>query len=243
MEFPAARDYQLRYTIIGNNLALRLSEADRNPECVEVLRDVYRVAGEMHQRWKEVPEYEAAYAESASTLAWQLIDVGEKVEARQLLELAEPILKRHVSDLPTSLYFYAKARWGMAKTLAGSDPAAARQMLDEAAIALRGLTTTHPRILAFRWQLGELCFDIVETVSADTSGTAEDRRIATELAMKEGVGLYQQLLAEKGGEVVLHDLGSIVESSACLEHESVRQLLNDARTSRDQQQINKPELQ
>ena len=131
----------------------------------------------------------------------------------------------------------------MAKTRADSDPAAARQMLDEAAIALRGLTTTHPGIEVVRSDLGELCFDIVETVSADTSGSVEDPRIATELAMKEGVGLYRQLLAEKGGEVVLHDLGSIVESSACLEHESFRQLLNDARTSRDQQQIKKPELQ
>ena len=204
---------------------------------------MYRVAGEMHQRWKEVPEYEATYAESASTLAWQLIDVGEKGEAKQLLALAEPVLKRHVSDLPTSPYFYAKARWGAAKLLAASDPSAARKMLEEAALLMRGLTTPHPEILAFRWQLGELCFDIVETVSADTSRTAEDRRIATELAMKEGVGLYQQLLAEKGGEVVLHDLRAIVESSACLEHESFRQLLNDARTSRDQQQIKKPELQ
>ena len=242
-EFPAGREYQLRYTIIGHNLGGRLSEADRNQECVEVLRDVYRVAGEMHQRWKEVPEYEATYAESAANLAWQLIAVGEKVEARQLLELAEPILKRHVGDLPTSPYYYAKARWGMAKTLEDSDPVAARQMLDEAAIALRGLTTTHPGIAACRWDLGELCFDIVATVSADTSGSVEDRRIATELAMKEGVGLYRQLLNEKGGELMLRDLGSIVESSACLEHESFRQLLNDARTSRDEQQIKKPEQQ
>ena len=242
-EFPASRDYQMRFTIIANNLAVGLSEQKRGQESIEILREVYRVTREMHERWNEVPEYEASYAESASSLAWQLLEVRENDEAKRLLALAEPILKRHISDLPTSSYYYARARWGTAKILAESDPSAARKMLEESALFMRGLTTTHPENEAFRLNLGALCFDIVATESADTTGSVDDRRIATELVIEEGVGLYRQFLNEKGGEFVLRHLGSTLESTACVEHESFRQLLNDARTSIEEQQIKKSEQQ
>ena len=69
-EFPEARDYYLRHTIIASNLAGLLHDTGRDEQSVDVVREVHRVAREMHERWHEVSEYEAAYADSASGLAW-----------------------------------------------------------------------------------------------------------------------------------------------------------------------------
>jgi hypothetical protein len=45
----------------------------------------------------------------------------------------------------------------------------------------------------------------------------------------EGVALFGELLKEKGGNWLLREIDDYVQSPACLEHESFRQLLNAAR--------------
>jgi hypothetical protein len=240
-EFPDARDYYLRYIIIGSNLASLLRNTDREPESIEVSRDVYRIAQVLHERWKEVPEYEAAYADSAFSLALKLSNQPENAdERRQLLELALPILKRHARTNPEVAFSYASARNQMAEILADSDPAAAVAILEDAAASLRVLSAEHPEHPAFRSFLGDLCFKIVEAVQADSSRTAEDRKLAGNRAMQEGIDAYRQLLSQQGGAFVLHELRRLVEVPEFMAHEPFRLLVSDARAAAEAAQNSPP---
>ena len=54
-----------------------------------------------------------------------MISLGRDDEAQPLLDLAEPILQRHVADHPMAPFDCTRARWGRANLLVTREPAAA----------------------------------------------------------------------------------------------------------------------
>ncbi len=240
-EFPDGREYYLRYTMIGSNLSSLLSETGSTMGSIEVSRDVYRIAKILHERWKEVPDYEATYAESAFSVAKRLNNQPDtEGERKQLLELSLPILERHASTNPEVAFYYADASAEMAKILAESDPAVAVAMLEEVAVSLRKLSAELPGRPDFRSFLGDICFNIVEAVQSDTTRTVEDRKLVADRAMQEGIDVYRQLLSEQGGAFVLYELRWLMELPTFMEHEPFRLLISDARAAAEKAKNSQP---
>jgi serine/threonine protein kinase len=231
-DFPDGRVYYLRFCNIGTNLADILHETDRDQESVAVLREVFNVARQMHKRWSEVPSYERHYADAAASLAWRLLDVNNRKEAAELFQLALPILKSHAAHSTAAIprYVHARAQWGMGKLMAAKNaPAEAVNWIDGAADNYRKLVRDYPKITALRANLAAVCLTKADVLHADKSVSDAQRRRLAKKTVDEGVALFGELLKEKGGNWLLREIDDYVQSPACLEHESFRQLLNAAR--------------
>jgi eukaryotic-like serine/threonine-protein kinase len=228
-DFPGSREYFFRHSIIAHNLASIYQAGGHHEDSVKVLREYYRVAHQLHERWPEVLEYEAAYATAASHLARALIGLGEKDEAKPLLTTAEPILARFASNGPQAKFEHLTARRCIARLLQDDDPSAAIEQLTAVVAEFRELGQAHPAVSVIRENQALVCFDVVESMSLGTNLGPDEQSSRSQPFMDEGVKLFRQLQKEHGASRVLGLLRPCADSRSLNGHEAFRHLVDDLR--------------